>query len=203
MKNRHALLLAAAVGCGAAVLSSRAQQDPAQNFPDEKKMMEMMQQYAQPGPMHARLADMLGKWDTVTRMTMGPGGESMEDRGEAEFKWLMPDRWLQEEVTGTMMSMPFHGFGITGYDNFKKKYTSAWIDTASTMLLTSEGNFDQSGKNIFMYGSMDEYLTGENDKCVKYVRRFVSKDQMVLEIHDMVIGDQNTKVVEVTYTRKK
>ncbi len=53
------------------------------------------------------------------------------------------------------------------------------------------------------YGTIDEYLTGEHDKMVKTVWRFISDDKMVLEIHDLPIGENNTKVVEITYTRKK
>ena len=37
---------------------------------------------------------------------------------------------------------------------------------------------------------------------VKYVWRFVTKDRLVLEVHDLPIGEKNTKVVEFTYNRK-
>ena len=50
---------------------------------------------------------------------------------------------------------------------------------------------------------LDEYLTGEHDKMVKSVFRFVSEDEMKLEVHDLPIGESNTKVVEITYTRAK
>ena len=49
--------------------------------------------------------------------------------------------------------------------------------------------------------TLDEYLTGEHDKMVKYVWRFSSKDKMVLEVHDLPIGENNTKVLEISYAR--
>jgi hypothetical protein len=37
------------------------------------------------------------------------------------------------------------------------------------------------GENALLsHGTIDEYLTGEHDKMVKYVWRYLSKDSMVL-----------------------
>lgn len=54
---------------------------------------------------------------------------------------------------------------------------------------------------LVSYGPMDEPLTGENDKPVKYVWRFPDAKTIVFELHDLAIGEPNTKVVEVTYRR--
>jgi hypothetical protein len=67
----------------------------------------------------------------------------------------------------------------------------------------SEGDMDPSGKVLITYGTLDEYLTGEHDKMVKYVWRFDSDDKIVLEIHDLPIGEKNTKVLEIVSTRAK
>ena len=51
---------------------------------------------------------------------------------------------------------------------------------------------------------MDEWLTGEHDKAVKYVFRIINDDKHVFEVHDLGIVDgdkENTKVIEITYTR--
>ena len=70
-------------------------------------------------------------------------------------------------------------------------------------MYNSEGGFDQSGKVLTTYGKMDEPMTGEHDKNVKYVTRIISPDKFVFEVHDFAMGESNTKVVEVKYTRKK
>ena len=72
-----------------------------------------------------------------------------------------------------------------------------------TSLLTSEGYFDPSGKTLTMYGLMDEPMTGENGKPVKYVTRILSPGKHVFEVHDLAIGETGTKLVEITLTRKK
>jgi hypothetical protein len=156
-----------------------------------------------PGEQHKRLADLVGQWDTETRMAMGPGGLGNPEKGTAEFKWLIEGRWLMQESNGSMMGRPVKVYALTGYDNYKKKYVSSYVDSLTTTLLTAEGNFDQTGKVMLSFGLMDEPITGEHDKCVKYVWRFLTPDKMVFEIHDLPIGETNTKVVEITYTRKK
>ena len=37
---------------------------------------------------------------------------------------------------------------------------------------------------------------------VKYVYRFVSSTEMVLEIHDLPIGLENTQVVEIKFEKR-
>jgi hypothetical protein len=73
----------------------------------------------------------------------------------------------------------------------------------STMYSTMEGSVDRSGKVFTFYGKMHEWSTGELDKTVKYVLRITSDDKHVFEIHDTYIGEPNTKVLELTYTRRK
>ena len=166
--------------------------------------MKRWQEACTPGEHHKRLAELIGKWDIDTRMFAGgPDAPPSSEKGTAEFKWLLDGRWLQQEWQGTMMGRPIKGFGLTGYDNYKKKYVSSWIDSMTTTMNTAEGNFDQSGKVMLSFGFLDEPITGEHDKCVKYVWRFVNPDKMVFEIHDLPIGETNTKVIEIVYTRQK
>jgi hypothetical protein len=54
-----------------------------------------------------------------------------------------------------------------------------------------------------MWGKMDEPMTGERDKLVKYVTRLMGKDKQVFEIHDLVLPEGQTKVMEAVYTRRK
>jgi hypothetical protein len=153
---------------------------------------------------HKDLAQAIGKWDTETRVwVQGPDAEPRSEKGTAEFKWLVEGRWLMQETQGPFMNTPRKGFGITGYDSYKKKYVSSWVDSITTTLITYEGNFDQTGKVMLSFGLLDEPITGEHDKCVKYVWRFLDPDKMVFEVHDLPIGETNTKVFEIVYTRKK
>ena len=72
-----------------------------------------------------------------------------------------------------------------------------------TIMIHQEGDMDPGGKALLMYGTLDEYLTGEHDKMVKTVFRFLSEDEIVMEVHDLPIGEKNTKVFEIRYKRRK
>jgi hypothetical protein len=167
------------------------------------EMMKKMMELAAPGAPHKKLAELVGTWESSTAMTMYPGQPPTVTKGTAVYTMVLGGRFLAQDVKAEMMGMPFTGIGYTGYNNFDKKYTMFWIDSFGTVMSTAEGSADQTGRVISFYGKMDEPGTGEHDKNVKYVIRMIDKDKHILEIHDLAIGEPNTKVVEVTYTRKK
>ncbi len=59
---------------------------------------------------------------------------------------------MQEDFSGEFMGKPFHGIGITGYDNLKKKYVGSWIDDMGTGLFISEGDADAEGFVVHFVG---------------------------------------------------
>ncbi len=175
--------------------------DPREHDPAEmqKRMMESMM----PNQFHERLGKHIGEWDVEFSMWMGgPGAPAQTSKGVAKMSWLFPGRWVKEEYKGTLMGMPFEGQSILGYDNFKKKYVGCWVDNMNTAMSTMEGNYGMDGKTMLMYGRMNEPMTGELDKTVRYVGREVSDDEFTFEIHDLGIGEANTKVIEMRYRRK-
>lgn len=125
------------------------------------------------------------------------------EKGTAEFSWLMPGRWLQNRARGTMMGQQAEFFYLIGYDNFKMSYVTTTVSNFDTAMLRFEGDMTQDGKALISYGTLDEYTTGEHDKMVKSVWRFLDADTIVLEVHDLPIGEVNTKVFEIKYTRAK
>ena len=95
------------------------------------------------------------------------------------------------------MGMPVNGIGYTGYDNMNKKYTMLWIDNSSTAMFLADGNFDQTGNVLTMYGKMDEPTTDEYGKNVRYVIRIIDHNKFVFEIHDPLLPEGKTKSVEM------
>ncbi|MGQ0612652.1 MAG: DUF1579 domain-containing protein [Planctomycetaceae bacterium] len=167
-------------------------------------MMKRWQESCTPGEPHQWLAQFVGTWDTTMKVTMGgPGTAAMESKGTAQTRWLVEGKWLSMESSSVMMKMPSKHFGTLGYDNFKRKFVQSYVDSMGTALYTSEGLRDRTGTVLTLYGAMDEPMTGEHDKPVKYVMRVLDNDRLVYEIHDLAIGEPNTMVVEITYTRKK
>lgn len=186
-----AAMLAGSVGAALAQGGSQA---------DMKAAMEKARRFTQPSEAHKVLDRFLGKWSTETRFFMA-GKSTPPEKGTAAFDWLMKGRWLKSEMNGSMMGLPAQGFMLLGYDNFKQSYVFTSVSSLDTAMTRAEGDMDPGGRALIAYGTLDEYLTGEHDKMVRYVWRFVSPDRLVLEVHDLPIGEANTKVMEIAFTR--
>ena len=152
---------------------------------------------------HKFLERMLGTWDYELQFTMAGMSGMPPEKGTTEAKWLVEGRWLQAESTGTMMGMPMKSFTTIGYDNFKQSYRVSMLNSVDTAMLISEGDLTQKKDVLITYGTLDEYLTGEHDKMVKYLWRFLSDDEILLEVHDLPIGEENTKVFQIRSKRRK
>lgn len=168
---------------------------------DQQAMFQRWQEVCTPGKRHEALQRFLGEWESELAIFMMPGAPPMTSKGKARGTWLAEGRWLRFESEGNVMGQENRGFTMIGYDNYKQKYVSAQVDSTTTALLSAEGNFDQTGDLLMMFGLMDEPMTGEHDKLVKYQWRFLDADHIVLEVHDLPIGETKTKVVEVKYSR--
>jgi hypothetical protein len=193
---------------GALVLAGAdaASQENAPKQPSPTEMQEMMkkwQEIATPGAGHKVFENLIGKWETTTSMWWSKDSSPQQSKGASDVRWIMDGRYVLEEVSGDMMGMPWRGMGVTGYDNFKKKYVFTFLDNMGTAILTGEGDFDGKKNVLTSYGKMDEPLTGEKNKTVKYVTRILSKDKHVFEIYDLVGTPHEFKVIEIVYTRKQ
>ena len=197
------LLLALLAAPAAAEQGEKAERPAAP--PETVDMAEMMaraKKFTAPSEHHEMLKRFLGTWNTELRFTM-PGMDGQPEKGTSVGSWLIDGRWVQLKGKGTTMGMPSESFMILGYDNFKMSYVTAAVSSLDTALLVSEGDLDPGGKALLTYGTLDEYLTGEHDKMVKYVWRFVSDDEMLFEVHDLPIGEKNTQVIELRFTRAR
>ncbi len=165
--------------------------------------MARWMEVCKPSAAHDRLKEMLGNYDVTMRMWMDPTQPPMESKGTNEVSWLIEGRWLLSKGTIDMMGQPVTLISILGYDNFKQRYVWCKVDSMQTTLDTAFGLFDQSGDNLILWGTIDEPMTPEQDKQVRHIFRGYGKDKCVLEVHDMMIGESNTKVLEFDYVRKK
>jgi len=158
----------------------------------------------QPSAAHARLGELLGSYATTMRIRMVPGQPPLEFPGTCEVTWLVEGKWLLSQSKGTGFDgKPMTTTSILGYDNFKERYVMCTVDSLQTCMNTASGHFDQSGDHLILWGTIDEPMTPEQDKTVKYVFRNYGQDERTLEVHDMMIGETDTRVIEIAYTRQR
>ena len=169
--------------------------------PDQGEMMKKWMAVATPGPEHKALEALVGEWAVASKWWMAPDAPPTESKGTSKVRTILGGRFVQEEYAGQFMGKPLNGLGLTGYDNFKKRYASFWIDDSGTAMYTSTGKASADGKSFSFNGRMDDPMSGEKNKPVKYVIRIVNPNKRTFEMHEPARGEKSL-VAEMTYTRK-
>ena len=167
---------------------------------DPQAMMETYKQLGTPGEPHKLFASLAGSWTTTTKSWMEPGKPPMESTGSAEIKMLLDGRFLQQEFTGEMMGQPFSGVGIDAYDNLRKKYVTAWIDTMGTGIFMMEGTSSADGKTITLRGSHPELGGGRMSH--RAVWKIVDANTQTFDMYGAHGHGKEMKMLEIAYTRK-
>lgn len=197
--------LAARVLAGAIVLAApaaAAAQAPSQEA-TMQEMMARMKQAAEVGPHHEALGDLVGLWDVEIAMVM-PGSPAQRSNGTAEYAWVIDGRWLSQRISGELMGAPHESYSIIGFDNYAKNHVAVAVSSMDTAMIITRGLVvDPTNKVRALYGTLDEYTTGELHKPLKVVLRDVSDTRHVMEIWDLGIGEAGAKVLEYTFTRRR
>ena len=169
---------------------------------DMQAMMEMYQKMAIPGEPHKLFATLTGSWTTHVKEWMEPGKPPMESTGTAELKMLLDGRFLYQEVIGQMMGQPFSGIGIDGYDNIRKKYVTAWMDSMSTGIFIMEGTASPDGKTITLTGQHE--APGGGHMSHRAVWTLVDTNTQTYVMYGSHPGDkEEMKIMDITYTRNQ
>jgi hypothetical protein len=176
--------------------------------PDPAEMMKQMMEMAKLNENHKLLADLVGSWSYTVKM-MAPGEPSSTSTGSLTRKPVMNGRFFLGEYSGSM-KMPgadgkmkdftFKGMSVEGYDNVKQKFVSSWVDNMGTGIMNSEGSYDPATKTFTYRGEM-EPVPGMK-MPVREVIKVTDKNHHIFEWYENR-GGQETKTMEIDYTRKK
>ncbi len=168
----------------------------------QDEMMKAWAAFATPGAPHKALEMTAGSWDVKTKMWMAPGAPPQETAGTSENKMILGGRFLEQRYEGTMMGQPFSGIGTVGFDNYKKKFVSTWVDSMGTGITSMTGTADKTGKVITSWGTMDDPAEKRTMKA-KTVVTIVDADHHTYESWHALRDGKMTKDLEIHYTRKK
>lgn len=175
--------------------------------PMDAKMMEMMKKheaYATPGSPHKMLADMAGQWNYTSKYWMDPQKPAEESTGTSSMKMVMGGRWLQQEMKGQAMGMPFEGMGMTGYNNLTGKYEMMWMDNMSTGVMMGTGTYDEAKKMLTDNGTMSCPMSADKTRDFRGEWKIVDRNKMVYSMYStMPEGDSEFKQMELTFNRSK
>lgn len=180
-------------------LAQGGQEHP-QMTPEQKAEMEAYMKAGTPGAQHQWLASIAGTYDLKIRSWHEPGGPAMEETGTATRAMILGGRALVEDVTSSMMGMPFTGHGMTGFDNVTGKYWSTWSDTMSTGVMLSQGTCDAQKVCTFT-GTWNDPIKKAPVKA-RLTTRWTSPTTEIFEMYGPGRDGKEMKMMEITYTKK-
>jgi Protein of unknown function (DUF1579) len=156
-----------------------------------------------PTAEHERLAKDVGTWDATIKSWMGgPDSEPAVSHGVEVVKLLPGGLWVHSEFNGKFGDLEFHGCGQTGYDTKKGKYVGTWVDTMSTEIMATEGDYDSASRTVTMHSKG----TGPSGK--PYEAKMTSKHEgddtrvFTMSMKSDETNGEYVKVMEITYKRR-
>jgi hypothetical protein len=155
-----------------------------------------------PGEYHEHLKQLVGQWNGECGYCMMPGQEPQMSKATMTSELMFGGKFLKQHYKGLAAGMPFEGIGCFGYDNFKKKYTSIWIDSMTTGIYSELGSCDESGKVFTMSGMMDDCMIGKSVK-MQSVLTIISADKHKFVMSKPGPDGKMFQHMEIVYTRKK
>jgi hypothetical protein len=179
-------------------------QDPTKSTPTPDEMKQALTKASALGPQHAQLKPLAGKWNIVGKCRMGPDAAWQEHKDTCTADLILGGRFLQQQYKGDAMfgmPTPFEGTGFIGYDNQKQKFVSVWMDNMGTMVLTSEGTSDDSGKTItFRSADYTCPITGQKT-YTKTVYQIEGNDKFVMKMYGPGPDGKEFQTMELVHTR--
>jgi hypothetical protein len=168
--------------------------------PEQMAEMEAYMMAGTPGEPHEALAETVGSYELTIRSWHEPGGEPSESAGTATRSMALDGRVLVEDVSASMMEMPFTGHSMTGYDNVSGKYWSTWNDSFTTGIMISEGTCDADGACTFT-GSWNDPITGGKVQS-RMTSRPTSPTTELFEMFGPGKDGKEMKMMEIEYRKQ-
>ena len=193
------VLTATAMLLATLALAQEGQEHP-QMTPEQMAEMEAYMKAGTPGAPHQALALAAGSYDLKLKSWHEPGGPPMEETGTATRTMGLDGRVLMEDITASMMGMPFTGHGMMGYDNVSGKYWSTWTDSMSTGVMVSEGTCDAE-KACSFTGSWNDPIK-KGPVTMRMTSRWASPTTQIFEMRGPGKDGKEVKMMEMTYTKK-
>jgi hypothetical protein len=168
----------------------------------DPKMMEMMQKAMAPGEQHEKLKQMAGNWNCDVKFKMTPDMPEQTSNGYSKNEMIFGGRFLKQDYGGDFMGQAFHGMGLIGFDNQKKKYCAIWADEMATCIIFCEGTSDDGGKTFTFTGDYLDPMSGQPKKF-KEICKIVSADKHVCEWYEQGPDGKEFVSMVITYTKQK
>jgi hypothetical protein len=166
------------------------------------KAQDGMPEMPKPQKEHEFLKQFEGTWESTNSFRMGADQEWMESKSK-DVSRMIGGFWLLTESKGEFApGMSFEGSGSTGYDPYKKKYVSTWIDNMNPTLSVGEGAMDAAGKVMTTTIQGTDCATGK--PCtMRMTQEFKDKDTLHWSMYMTGKDGKEFEAMKAVSKRKK
>ena len=169
--------------------------------PEDRALMQAYMEAGTPGEEHAELAESTGTYEATVKSYL-EGPEPTVSKGTSTREMILDGRVLHETFEGNFMGRPFVGHSMVGYDKAREKYWSTWVDTMSTTIMISWGEWDEEKQAVVFEGSYTDPMTGE-PAPVKTILRYPEPGVETLEMWEAHGEDgEMVKTMEMTSVKQ-
>ncbi|MGD9692317.1 MAG: DUF1579 family protein [Phycisphaerales bacterium] len=200
MRFRLAAVLAS-LCLAAPALAQAGHADPNADTPvDPNAMMEAYAKANAPNENHAKLNNLIGDWDVITRAWMDPSAEPMEMHGKVAKAWTLDGRFIREDLSGDNPMGQYSGVGYLGFDNAIDTYQGMWLSSMSTGMIAYSGKIDDTGKTLVCTGKENDPMTGQT-LDFKMTITLDNPDSHTLTFWYVIPGAGEVKAFEMIHTK--
>ena len=160
----------------------------------------------QPGPEHAELAALDGRW--TQEITYNAGGKPLKGQGSVTNRMILGGRYLVSERTsktdaGAMGNITVDAMSIYGFDRRTNQFTIIELDTLGTYWVSAAGT-PRSDKTILMSGeTLDDHGGKAETRQYDMVLRVIDPDTYVTQIIFKFPNRPPLTLVETMHRRVK
>lgn len=152
----------------------------------------------EPSEQHRKLAGLEGDWNFTTTWWASAEAPGVESSGTSTFAVLFDGRYVEQQMTATVLGEPYEGRGVLGFDKRLNRYVSSWIDNRQTSITHAEGTHDDAGAIHLNASHHVDPLVGDagGGRLV-----LTLGDEPSLEWHDIGADGQEFRASETRYSR--
>jgi len=201
---KRSLVIGTVLGAGV-VLAAMQSFSLAFSQPEGKKpaapdaMQETWMKLAEKNEHHAGFKILEGTWSAVVKHWDDPSQPAHEAKGTMVNTLLHDGRYVHHDFSGEMFGQPFNGSGLFAYDNATQKYQGTWIDSMSTGIAFSTGDYDAAAKTYTL--TSDCTLPGTGVAKQREVIVIADNDHHTMTMYLTMAGQPEIKMMEIAYTR--
>jgi hypothetical protein len=156
-------------------------------------------------PVANVLAPLTGTWDFTAKVWSGTGGELEQTAGTATNEMILDDRFLSSTILGSVIiaghEVMLNARGLLGYDKGKDAFTSVWIDTLGTGMMTGSGKYDEKNSTLTQTGRFTDPVDGV-EKGFRSELRMTDPGHYTRTVFAIGKSGKESKLMEFEFSRR-